>query len=365
MNTLNRRTILRSAAAGATVYALLPKNPLWAQPSDTARSFESELTGSVIELLDDQWNFKSEFYGIAEEVDYTTERVMISGRTATVEVEFVQTSLDPEAYLTIVQDSYIENFVGFELADSGTTPDGAWFAGTAALSDLSINVFAEYQAGAYDDTDLVVILNSNSEDFLQNLPAAQEGILIGDLEPMMMIESSQVTALTFPVLAVAAPTPASGRTSRSTRGSTNTETTPRSNRRGQSQSTSTTSGSYVDDVRAHREEYLITFTDFVASVSVFGQDTSTEAQQAEAFDTIDRVAGEWLEYPARANQLNASPDLATLEDLYLTWADEIAEMGDLWFSAMQGTSTVDDLLDQLDIVNLADQALDTELSLHP
>lgn len=363
MHTLNRRTLLRTASASAAIFALSPKGLLRAQPTAEDRSFESELTGSVIELIDEQWSFNPELYELTEDDDVVKEYISVSNQSSTIEIEFVQSPLSPEEYLEEVQANYARVYDAFEVVDSGASGDGAWFAGSSTYEDFSLSIFCEYQAGAYENADLVVIVNSRPDDFQSNVPAVQDGILIGDLEPLIMVETSEVMSLEFPVLAVAVATETSGRSSRTTRGTSENENrgNTRSNRRGQDERNSTADDSYVDEVRAHRADFIASFSEFVEALAVFGDDSSTDAQLNTAFATIDRVAETWLTYSDRASELTAPAEFATLEDLYLTWADEIAQLGANWVAFVTGAGEVGAIFDQIDVVDQADKALVAEL----
>lgn len=194
----------------------------------------------------------------------------------------------------------------------------------------------------------------------------QEGVLIGDLEPFIMLEQGNPTALMFPAVTAKPTQPStqpsensgssSGSGDSSRAGNTSSD---RSSRGNQGQSTS--GSDYPDAVLAHRTEFMGTFNEFVEALSVVLDEVSTEADVSGAFTTIDRLAETWLGYPARAAQLSAPAEYASLEGLYLTWADEIATLGSSYLGLYDGTSNADTMFDQIDIVDQADRALIAEL----
>src|SRR5699024_1000900 len=142
-----------------------PKQSLWAQSTEIGGSFESELTGSVIEILGGEWSFYMENYEIIEEGDYTKEYLPVINQHSTLRIEFVQTSLAPEQYLEIVQTDSFRKSQAFEVVESGLTDGGAWFAASVTWGQISHSIYAEYQTGAFEEADLVVILNSRPDDF--------------------------------------------------------------------------------------------------------------------------------------------------------------------------------------------------------
>lgn len=368
MNTVSRRSILRTAAGGAAILALSPANRIWAQTPPYDRMIESSLTGSIIELLDDDWSFSLGFGGQDSGDGYLRELYNLQNASSRLEVEFVQTDLTSEEYLELKLDGLLASFPEIEIADNGILDDGVWFAASMATQDSARSVYCEYQSGAYEQADLVLTLFSEPDDFQTNLPSAQEGILIGDLEPFMMIEPSNVMALEFPVIAVAVATETTGRTTRSSRtvGSTDEpEETPssrRSNRRGQNESTTTTDEDFVEIVRTHRQEFLATFDAFNAALSTFFAENATEAEQAESFEAIAPLAEVWTTYPQQASQVSAPAEFAELGTLYSDWANEIGALGTSWLDFLGRTATVEDFFAQLEIVDQIDLELGNMLA---
>lgn len=370
MNTSSRRSLLRLAATGAAVLAITPARDLVAQVRRDDRSYESAFTGSVVELLDPDWKFSTEFSGIDETGEYIRESVNARSESArtTIEIEFLRSSVSPERYIEILLERHAENWDVVEIAGSGTGPDGPWFAASllwvptdGLTSVMPASVYCEYQAGAYEEEDLVVTVNTRPEGFEERLNLAQTQVLIGDLPPLTMLESSEVFALSFPVLTdETATTSTRGRSSRSTRGSGEEEETA-SSRRGENRTNTATGTDYPDAVLAHRTEFIKSFDDFAGALSTFIDETSTQDQQNAAFGTIDVIATAWLDYPDQANSLSAPSEYARLEDLYITWADEIAVLGARYFSGISGTGTVEQMIEQIDVVDQADRALMAEM----
>lgn len=355
---MNRRVLLRSVSASAFVLAANRLNAL-AQPTETDREYESALTGSVVALTDQQWGFNPDQYAVTEEPDYTREHFSVTNQSSIVEIDFIQTEMTPEDFLIMMQGVYESRYDGFELADSGTTADGAWFAASVLSDGTLVSVYSEYQAGAYETADLSVTVNTLPEELEANLDAAQTGITVGDLEPFVWIQDSDVLALTFPAIAATTTT----RTTRTTR-STNTGNTTETTRTTRTNRGSTTSGSstYVDDVTAHREEFLASFAEFMTQIAVAGDATATEADLAAALAAVDLIAETWTGYADRAAGLTAPAELGQLEDVYLQWADDISALGGLWAVVRMGETDVEVVLDQIEVVNQIDQELEAELA---
>ena len=366
MNSLSRRSILRTAAGGAAAFSLFSSTRIWAQSPPEEHTIESTLTGSIIEIIDDDWEFSLGFGGQDLGDEYLRELYILNNDSSVMEIEFVQTGLTPEEYLALAQDRFLMSWPELEVVDSGVTGDGPWFAVAMAGLEGARSVYCEYQPGAYEEADLMVTLMSEPSAFQANLPSAQQGILIGDLEPFMMIEPSEVLALEFPVLAVAAATEASGRTSRTSRANRGSEddsaTTRRSNRRQQNQSTTTArDGDFVGEVRAHREEFLETLSEFQTALMVFANENAPDEDLADAFGTIDAIASVWLTYPDRVAGLTVPPEFADLGALYREWADEIGALGEEWAAFIGQTGSVDDFFAQLDVVDEIDRDLEVAL----
>lgn len=363
MNKMSRRSILHASAGAATAIAFSPISRISAQTPPDERIIESSLTGSTIELVSDEWSFSLGFGGQDKGDDFLRELYIMENASSQLEVEFVQTELTPEQYLEARLDDFLLWYPEMEIAGSGAEADGIWFAASLADEGSALSVYCEYQAGAYEEADLVLTLKSAPDDFQANLPSAQAGVLVGDLAPFMMIEPSNVMALEFPVVAVAVATETTGRTTRSSRraGGTDepepTETSRRSNRRGQNQQdepTAAADGDFVEVVRTHRDDFLGTLDAFNTALGVFIADDSTEEEQAEAFEAIAPLAEEWTTYPQRAGQTSAPAEFAELGALYSDWADEISSLGTLWFDFLGRTATVEDFFAQLEVVDQID-----------
>lgn len=370
MDTSSRRNMLKTAVASAAVLAVVPARALWAQPDKADRVFESRLTGSAVELLQEDAEFYPELYVFEEEADFVRETVSITiPMTADAEIEFVQTSMTADEYLDVILGRFRENWDQVEIAGSGSDAEGAWMAASVLMepsesypNDIPFSVFIEYQAGAYEDADLAVAVVTRPDKVEEGIAAVQAGILVGDLEPLLMVESSEVLSLDFPVLSSGMSTTAStgGRRSRSSQESGEEEETTNT-RGGENQTNTTTSSDYPDAVRGHRTEFMATFDEFAEALALTIDDAATEADVSAAFSTIDGLAKQWLGYPDRAAQLVAPAEYSSLEGLYLTWADEIATLGSSYLGLFDGTSDVDTMFNQIDVVDQADRALVAEL----
>lgn len=360
MNQFNRRAFLQSTVASATVLAIAPVGSLRAQTTEDDRIYESVLTGSHVELVSSNWEFLADFELFEETEEFTREVVAASTESVTLEVEFVQTSVDAEAYLDIVQRRYRDAWDVVEIFDSGVTADGAWFAasilmepGEVYTNAITMSVYCEYQVGAYENADLLISVNSRVDRFEASIESVQAGVRVGDLEPLLMVDSSDVLALAFPVLAT---------TTQSQSGNESTTSGERRSGRSQAgQSASSDDGEYVDAVWDHRTEFISSFNEFAEALSQFVDESSTDASMQQAYATLDRVAGDWTSYPATAQQMTAPERYSVLESLYLTWADEIGVLGQAWIDAVNGVATGDDVFNQIDVVDRADKALVAEL----
>lgn len=349
MTSFNRRTLISTAAASAVLLTPALRTGAFALPADDDREFESTFTGSVIELVDDQWAFE-EIYPLIEEDDFHWESVSIVNDSSIVGVAFIDTSKSPEEYLDEILSMY--RYDTIDIVGSGTSSDGAWFAASAAYEGISlvVSIYCEYQVGAYEEFDLVVTLNSRADNLLVDVDAAQGGILIGDLEPFMMLESSDVASLTFPGV-VASST--SGRSNRTSQTSNATETT--------GTETTTADSSFVEGVREHRTVFMSEFGDFAGAMGIIADEASTDPEKDAAFETMHRVAALWVPYADQAAELTAPAEYADLGELYSTWAAEITELGTAWQEIMAGQREVESLFDQIDAVDLVDKELKAAL----
>lgn len=345
MQSTSRRLFVGSIAASAAFSGISRLTVAAAAPDSADREFESELTGSVIELLDDAWSFDTDIYEIEESRSLTRETVSVSSATATVEIDFVSTSMAPAEYLGGIEERLKSVWNSYESIDSGVTSDGEWLAGVGTSGDLELAVYVEYQAGAFPDHDLVVTFVGDTPTVTDDLDALQSGIAIGDAEPMFMMEESNVTSIVFG----SDQQQTSSRT-RGDRGSTTDTEDP-----------AVTDSEFVDDVIAHRSVFAGELEQYLTAVLMFGDDEITDAQIQEAFGVMDECAELWVLYPDQAAQLSAPAEYADLETMYLTWADDIAELGNSWIGARAGVEETSAMFDQLDVVIATDEDLGAAL----
>lgn len=360
MEKLSRRKLIRSASLGAAVMAL-GLNRAVAQWVDLSGEDEyvSDFTGAIISLGDSGFGFDSKYNSDGD----TVEVVLMSNDTSVTAISFLPSGTDAEAYIQDQRDELTSFYPVAEEAGAGIISDGGWLAmGIATQTGRQRGVYVELQLGAFPDHDLVVNFTADLDTFAEDFESLQR-VTIEGFEPFLFLEESGIETLALPAVAVASST--TGRSSRgSSSSSSSTGRRSSSSSSGtNSRSTSTTEDdSFVDEVRTHRTEFLGEFTEFLESVLMFGEESSTEADLQNAFATMDRLADVWVGYPARAGAVSAPSELRDLETLYITWADEIAELGNLWIEARNGIAEVADVFDQLDVVNETDKDLGAALS---
>lgn len=352
MNTVNRRILVSSAAASMAVMSIGLRN-VSAQPAKTGTTFESALTGSVIEILDAAWAFNDSTYSMEEGNDITSEYVTIDNDDlgTTAEIEFVQSKFSAAQHLERIQGFYEGSWESFTLIDSDETESGAWMAGIATLSDVEFGVYCEYQAGAYEGTDLIVLVNSRPDQIAAAVTSFQAGVVIGDLEPMLMLTESDAEGDLF----VASATSGGNRT---TRGTTEVGEDPDPN---EQDLDTQDANAYILAIDDQRLTFLEQFNTFAENMAVFADETVTDSEQDAAFAAMDDMAFLWVKYPTQQTDIPAPADLADLETLYLNWLEEIGLLGQTWMDMITGDAEVEALFDQLDVVDQIDKDLQAEL----
>ena len=363
MNTFSRRTFMSGAAIAMASLGISSQRVLaeWLDLSDVD-SYVSELTGAEIAVHDSGLTLRSK-----HNAELNTEEVVLLGNdTSVTAVTFLPSGTAIETYLESQRDLLLNFYPATEEVGSGILADGGWLAiGFATTTGRQRGVYVEHQVGAFPEHDLVIDFTADLDTFADDFASLQK-VTIEGFEPCLFMAESQIETLVFPALILNSTdqtrTSTTGsRTSRSTSSSDDTNTTnsrlsPRN--RGANGSVDNV---YVESVRAHRSEFLTTYAEFFDALSLFNDDTRTDAQVDEAFAIFDRLADLWVAYPARAAELAAPTGYESLEGLYITWADEIAELGFAWMDAINGIAEVSVMFDQLDIVDQADQALANEL----
>lgn len=357
MDAMNRRSFLRLAASVSTAAALGHITGRVSARQATAE-YVSELTNSAVVVTDEMFTINMDSAAVTTVDGGVEEYISIGSEGSTIEIMFVQTAVTPEQYLKSVQQKYATNWDRFEPGDSGVTEGGAWFTGLVAGDDLAFNMYVEYQAGAYENADLVVFVNSGPESIVTSIADAQAGIEIGDAAPLLLMAGSDTTAYVFPLPQTAT----SGSTASTSNGrQTRTNTTTAQQSSTTTPEPSTAVSDYRQAVIDHRTDFLASFTIFAESLAVIGDEAALDADKESAIVAINGVAAGWIAYPGQAGQLAAPADEAVLSGLYVTWADEIATLGFAWQDASNGTADVAIMFDQLDVVDAADKALMAEL----
>ncbi|MCA9832426.1 MAG: hypothetical protein KC435_00605 [Thermomicrobiales bacterium] len=370
MNTTSRRVIVRgmSAAAAASILASTSK-VFAAQAND--REYVSELTNSVVELTNDDFTFAEDSFDVRSFDEYTQEYLSISTGRSTVEIMFVQNGNEPADFVDVIRQRYQENYDTFEDGDSDEVDGSIWFTAATLFNDQQINIYGEYQTGAYDSADLLVLVNAWSDEIVDEIEAAQNGILVGDAPPLLMLAGDDPADLVFPVLGSTSTTSTGTRSTRSSRTSStddddNTSETRNSTRGNDDTKTTSTdadSTDYREAVTAHREEFLDSFAVFATSLAAMTAEDATDADLTDAVTTIDGLAADWITYPDTYAELTAPSSERTLKKLYKTWCDEIATLGESWNNARNSTASVEVMFNQIDVVDQADKALAAELGM--
>lgn len=355
--TVSRRAFL----AGSIVTLAVSATRVGAQDISeiSGTTVTSELTGATIDLG------RSGFEFILTSVNDATgeEGFDFSNDVAIGRVGFVPEGAIPAEYLNTkledIDSANAESILhGYDSLD-----DGAWMA-IAALSEegVSNGIYMEYQVGAFDGYDLFVYLNSPPESFPDDFAAFQQIDLAGG-PPALFLEESGIESLEFPVL-VSSTTGTSNRSrsTRRTRGESgdNDETNSRRSSRGQ-QTGSGDTNDYVEAVTAHKEQFRESLDEFFELANLTISETASDEETNEAFAAISELAMEWLNYPAVASELTAPSDLASLDDVYRDWADEIGALGSNWMDALVGVGDFDQFFAQLEVVEESDGLLAAEL----
>lgn len=347
---MNRRVFVFSG----TALAALPLGALVQRvAAQTETSYQTTLTGSVIEFGDSGFTLGET--GTQNDVE-TVELLLDS---AAAYIDFVPTIDDHEAFIESSITDILDAGLGAELVDSGVFDDGAWAVMSATIDGTPTALYREVQLGAYPEYDLVLSLRSSNDEFEDVITAFQD-VTIDGFAPFLFLEDTDAIALVAAIVPVAT----TGRSQRTSRTATATETpTGQTSRRSRTSTrTSTTDdGSYREAVRAHRQEFQLTIVDFATSLGVLTDTTSTTAQTDTALLDIDALAEEWITYPEQAAKLTAPSSESVLAGLYETWSDEIAELAEIWQAARVGSSDAESILTQFEVVLDADDALGAEL----
>lgn len=119
---------------------------------------------------------------------------------------------------------------------------------------------------------------------------------------------------------------------------------------------------YLAELVRHRGELHASIDRFNTAISGLSADSTQEEANA-AFDVVTAEAAVWQTYNDTALAVTAPSGYEGVHASYLTWADEVTTMGNLWMDLVGGgTTTTDQFFAQLDIVAAQDAQLGTDIS---
>lgn len=370
MSQISRRVVVKGMSAAAAASLLASTGKAFAAQANL-REYTSELTKSVVELTNDDFTFAEDSFDVRTFDEYTQEYLSINTGRSTIEVMFVENGNEPADFVEVIRQRYMENYDTFEDGESDEVDGSIWFTAATMYQDTQISIYGEYQTGAYQNADLLVLVNAWAEEITDEIEAAQDGILIGDAPPLLMLAGDDPADFVFPVIGSTSTTTTTGtRSTRSSRNTTTTETKDDNTSETRNttktkddtkQTTSDDTTDYREAVTAHRNEFLDSFATFATSLATMTADGVSDADLNSAITTIDDLAADWITYPDRYAELTAPSSERKLKNLYKTWCDEIATLGENWNDARSGNATVEVMFNQISVVDEADQALAAEL----
>ena len=118
---------------------------------------------------------------------------------------------------------------------------------------------------------------------------------------------------------------------------------------------------YLDDLTAQHTEFVESFQVVNEAMQTVVDETATDAEKQEAFQTITDNATIWSGYNDRAAGITAPAGYEDVHASYLTWSDEITTMGNNWIGFINQEHDSAPFFDQIPIAVAADEEFVTVL----
>ena len=160
--------------------AIVPVVSAVAQPAATDQSYESDLTGEVIDLGDSgEITFIPENFDFSETESFQEEYIWFTYGWSNFQVVFVNGPTTPADYQEVTLANMVDFYDSWEVVDEATTDDTASFVGVATLDGSELVVYFEFRLDAFGDTDQVFMQFTDASTLVTDLQMVQDEVTIG------------------------------------------------------------------------------------------------------------------------------------------------------------------------------------------
>lgn len=163
-----------------------PGLALAAQPADTDTSFESVLSGDIVDLgTSGEITFVPESYDVSEGRTVSEEYIWFTYDWSNFEVVIVGGDVAADEYYDLTMGNMMEFYEVFEVIEENVGTDHAFFLANATYQGSEMVVFYDYQVDALGDFDLLVMQFAPADALVMDMEFVQQEVTIGE-QPLLV-----------------------------------------------------------------------------------------------------------------------------------------------------------------------------------
>lgn len=173
-----------------------PAVALAAQPLATDTSFQSALSGDVIDLgTSGEAVFVPESYDLSQGRTVSEEYIWFTYDWSNFEIVIVGGDVVVADYYDLTMGNMVEFYEVFEVIDENVGTDHAWFLANATYQGSEMVVFYDYQLDALGEFDLLVMQFAPADALVTDMEFVQQEVTIGDQPLLANTDPQEVAAL--------------------------------------------------------------------------------------------------------------------------------------------------------------------------
>lgn len=173
-----------------------PTVTLAAQPAASDTSFQSALTGDVLDLgTSGEIVFSPDSYELSQGRTVSEEYIWFTYGWSNFEVVVVEGDIDAGDYYDLTMGNMFEFYETFEVIEENVGTDSAWFLANATYQGTGMVVMYDYQVDALGDFDLLVMQFGPADALPSDLEFVQQEVTFGDLPLLTNSDPQEVSEL--------------------------------------------------------------------------------------------------------------------------------------------------------------------------
>jgi hypothetical protein len=162
-----------------------PSLALAAQPAATDTSFESALSGDVIDMgTSGQITFLPESYDLSQGQTVAEEYIWFTYNVSNFELVIVEGDIAVDEYYDLTLGNMVDFYHEFEVIEEDIGTDRAWFLADVNYQGTELVVFYDYELDALGEYDLLVMQFAPAGSLVTDMEFVQQEVTVGE-QPLL------------------------------------------------------------------------------------------------------------------------------------------------------------------------------------